>query len=319
LEAALDSLAAQTDPDYELLVVDDGSRDDSPERVRARAARDPRIRLLRTQADRSGLVAALELGRREARGEWILRMDADDLAHPRRLAWSRALLASDPRLGAVGTLVRSFPDHAVQTGRARYDAWLNGLRRHDDMARERFVESPLAHPSVLFRARAVAEVGGYRALEGPEDYDLWLRLLHAGWRLGKVPRLLLFWREGEQRASRQDPRYSAAGFTRVRAEALAQHLAGRPAAIVGAGAAGKRLAKALTSHGVEVRFFLDLDPRKIGRAPGGVPVLDHLDGLRQRRDEVLLTAVNARGARTAARTWLREQGLVEGEDFYLAS
>lgn len=316
LAAALASLAAQTDPDYELLAIDDGSRDGSLALLRAHAAHDPRIRVLQTERP-GGLVAALELGRAQARAPRLLRMDADDLAHPQRLALSRRQLDGDPRLGAVGTLVRSFPDHAVQAGRRRYDAWLNGLRSHAAMARERFVESPLAHPSVLLRAAAVAQVGGYRDLDGPEDYDLWLRLVAAGWRLGKVPRLLLFWRERDDRASRRDPRYRTAGFTAVRAQALATELGDRPAWILGAGQAGRRLAKALVRHGAQVEAFLDLDPKKVGRAPGGVPVRGP-DAVHTRGDAVIVTAVRAWGARASARTWLEGHGLREGADFWLA-
>jgi len=221
-------------------------------------------------------------------------------------------------VAAVGCLVRSFPDAAVASGRRRYDAWLNGLRRHEDMARERFVESPLAHPSVTFRADAVAAVGGYRAIDGPEDYDLWLRLLAAGWRLAKVPRVDLFWRESPGRASRTDPRYGKEGFARVRAAAIARHLAGRPAAIVGAGTGGRRLARSLTSAGARVAGFVDLDRRKVGRAPYGLPVLGPEEGLERLGEVVWLSSVRSWGARAEVRGWLAGAGLVEGDGFFLA-
>ncbi len=296
--------------------MDDGSRDGTLERVRELAAMDARIRIL--DGPGGDLVGALEVGRCAARGRLIMRMDADDLAHPRRLERCRALLESDQRLAVVGCLVRSFPQAEVRAGRRRYDAWLNGLRTHADMARERFVESPLAHPSVLFRADAVAAVGGYRHFDGPEDYDLWLRLFAAGHRFAKVDRILHFWRERKGRLSRCDPRYGADGMARARAAALARELNGRPAAIIGAGTAGRRLARYLRDRGARVAYFLDLDPRKVGRAPYGIEVREHREGLRRRDGEVLLTCVNAWGARARARAWLREAGLVEGEDFFLA-
>ncbi|MBL4848862.1 MAG: glycosyltransferase family 2 protein, partial [Planctomycetes bacterium] len=228
VDAAIASVLAQTDGDFELLAIDDGSSDGTSERLAAWAARDQRVCVLPIPESSGDLVAALRHGCARARGRYLLRMDADDLTHPERLSRSRALLQSDPRLAVVGCLVRSFPELDVQPGRSRYDAWLNGLRRHEDLLRERFVESPLAHPSVLLRATALAEVGGYRAFEGPEDYDLWLRLFAAGWRCEKVPALLHFWREGETRLSRTCGRYARAGFGRARSRALALHLGGRP-------------------------------------------------------------------------------------------
>lgn len=318
LDAALGSVLAQTDPDFEVLAIDDGSSDGSAERLREWAARDARVRVLGLPESGGDLVAALRLGCEAARGRYLLRMDADDLAHPERLARSRALLESDPRLGVVGCLVRSFPEASLQSGRVRYDAWLNGLRRHEDMLRERFVESPLAHPSVLIRREALESVGGYRSFAGPEDYDLWLRMFAAGWRAEKVPAILHFWREGPERLSRVDRRYGRAGMGRARSEALLAHLAGRPAVIAGAGQAGRRLARDLLAGGGQVSFFLDLDPRKVGKSPHGVPVLGIEAGLEALEGELILSCVNGWGRRAAVRALLEERGLEEGPDFLLA-
>lgn len=317
VDAALESVRAQTDPDFEVVVVDDGSSDGTSERLAEHAANDPRVRVLRREGA-GDLIAALELGRRAARGALLLRMDADDLAEPTRLERCRALLDADPRLGVASCLVRSFPDDEVREGRRRYDAWLNALVDHEAMARERFVESPVAHPSVLMRADAVEAVGGYRDPAGPEDYDLWLRLFAAGHRFAKVPEVLLRWREGPARASRRDARYGPEGMSRVRAAALAVELRGRPAAIVGAGTAGRRLARHLLAEGARVSCFLEVDPKKVGRAPHGVPVLAHEEGLRRRGDAVVVSAVNAWGARERVRELLTGEGLVEGLEFFLA-
>jgi glycosyltransferase involved in cell wall biosynthesis len=317
IDEALGSVLAQTDPDFEVVAVDDGSTDGTSERLAAHAARDPRVRVLRRDGP-GDLIAALEVGRRAARAPLVLRMDADDVALPTRLARSRALLDEDPRLAVVSCLVESFPADEVREGRRRYDTWLNALVAHEDMARERFVESPVAHPSVLFRADAVEAVGGYRDPRGPEDYDLWMRLFAAGHRFAKVPEVLLRWREGPARASRRDARYGGDGFARVRALALAELLAGRPAAIVGAGTAGRRLARYLLEAGARVTCFLEVDPKKVGRTPHGVPVLAHEEGLREVGDALVISAVNAWGARERVRDLLLAAGLAEGTGFVLA-
>ena len=316
LGPALESVLHQTTPAAELICVDDGSTDGSSELLDRYRRRHARIRVLRREGPEGDLVAALELGRRAVQTELVLRMDADDVAHPRRAERVHALFA-DPRVALAGCLVRSFPSVLVRPGRRRYDAWLNGLRRHEDMARERFVECPLAHPSASFRARAVEAVGGYRSFAGPEDYDLWLRLLAAGWRFGKAPRVLLGWREGPARLQRQDSRYGPAGMARARARALGVLLGKRPIQILGAGSAGKRLARELIREGARVTGFLDLDPRKLGRAPHGVPVLPYREELARAPEALIVSCVNAWGARSEVRALLNASGRAEGCDFFL--
>src|SRR5205814_831107 len=87
------------------------------------------------------------------------------------------------------------------------------------IARERFIESPLVHPSVLAR-RAVLAENGYRDGPFPEDYELWLRLLARGVLMAKVPRVLLTWREHAARATRRDPRYAPARHRELKVQAL---------------------------------------------------------------------------------------------------
>ena len=313
LAEALASVLAQTDRDLEVLLVDDGSRDLTRD-VAARFAEDPRLRIL--QGKGKGLVAALELARGEARGRYLLRMDADDVARRERLALQRAVLEADARVACVSSLVASFPAPAL--GRRLYDAWLNAHVSHEAMARVRFIESPVAHPSVLLRADAVAAVGGYQGEPWPEDWDLWLRLFEAGHRFAKVPRVLLDWRERPDRLSRTDTRYQKDALFPLRARYLRGPLAGRAAILCGAGKGGAALARALAREGVTVRAFVDVAERRIGGEKAGLPVhgLDALGSLRT--DELVIGVAGGRGARAELRSALRARGLTEGVDFFLA-
>lgn len=319
LDEALASVLAQTDRDLEVLVVDDGSRDGTAAIARAASARDGRVRVLATPG--VGIVGALELARAEARGRWLLRMDADDVAHPRRLELSRALLEADPRVACAATLVESFDTTApLGLGRRQYDAWLNAHLSHEAMARVRFVEAPVAHPSVLLRASAVAGVGGYREDPGPEDWDLWLRLFEAGHRFAKVPRVLLRWRERPSRLTRTDARYEKPGLVSVRARHLARGpLAQRPAILCGAGKGGGALARALALEGATVAAFVDVAERRVGGTKAGVPVHPLEELPRIRGDALVLGVAGGRGARASVRASLRAFGLVEGRDFFLAA
>jgi glycosyltransferase involved in cell wall biosynthesis len=319
LSASLESLAVQTDPDFELLLVDDGSRDGTAEIARRAAAHDGRIRIF--SGPGRGIVSALELARGQARGRYLLRMDADDIAHPRRLELTRAVLESDRGIACVSSLVESFDETAaIGLGRRQYDAWLNAHVSHDAMARVRFVESPVAHPSVLLRAEAVASVGGYRDDPGPEDWDLWLRLFEAGYRFEKVPRILLRWRESPGRLTRTDARYEKSGLVSVRARHLARGpLARRGAILCGAGKGGGALAQALVAEGVRVKAFIDVARRRVGGRKAGIPVFAWSDLRYVRDDEVVLGAAGGRGARASLRATLLAIGLKEGSEFYLAA
>lgn len=308
------SLEAQTDPAFEVLAVDDGSRDGTRELLEAWARRDPRVRVLGQGP--LGIVPALELARRRARGTFLARMDADDVADPRRLAAQRAFLEGHPRVAACGSRVRYFPRRGLGRGARRYERWINATSTPEEVSREVFVECPLAHPSFFLRAAAVAAVGGYRDMGWPEDYDLVLRLWGAGHALANVPEVLLHWREGPERLSRTHPTYALEAFVRCKVHHLRETLlrGGRPAAVWGAGPVGKAFARVLLAEGTPLAAFVEVDPRKIGQAIHGAPVLDTPGGLAL--EGVLhLAAVGQPGGRATLRGLLSGAGLREGRDF----
>ncbi|MFW5875392.1 MAG: glycosyltransferase [Myxococcota bacterium] len=317
LDEALRSVLSEREVPLEVLAVDDGSQDDGPERVRARARDDPRVRPLTTQG--VGIARALNLAVEGARAPLLARMDADDVSLPGRFPRQVAMLEGDPSLGAVGTRVEAFPAGAVGGGLARYVRWQNGLVTPADHDRDLFVESPLCHPSVAIRRRAMDAVGGYHEGPFPEDYDLWLRLHAAGWRLAKVPQVLLRWRHESGRMTFQDPRFAPERFRELKARHLAPrlHAIGRPVTLWGAGPTGRRLGRALEAHGIRAQRFVDIDPRKIGGHARGVPIVAP-ERLRK-GTELILVAVGARGARKLIRNALDARGFVELEDYICAA
>ncbi len=313
---ALRSILRQTLRDLELVAVDDGSTDGTPAILAEAAAADGRVRVIRGPGQ--GIVAALEAGRAVCSGAYVARMDADDVAHPLRLAEQIARLDEDASLDGLGCNVSMFPAQQVGEGMRRYVGWINSLHDADDVARERFVESPLVHPAVVLRARALEAVGGYVERGWPEDYDLWLTLLGSGARLANLPAVRLFWRDHGKRLTRTDPRYGKAQHLALKA----RHLAAGPlaerrsCAIWGAGKTGRALARALEAEGIAVEYWVDVDPAKIGRLRRGVPVLGAGE-LPPPGGPLLLSAVAARGARAEIRADLQKSGWREGRDYLL--
>lgn len=324
LDEALQSLAVQSLRDFEVVAVNDGSTDETGRILEGWARRDERVRPLHRPAN--GLVAALNDGLAACRGVFVARMDADDVALPERLAAQLAFIAADPSLNVVATAVEGFADggQPLGAGMTRYLDWMNGLTTHEQMERERFIESPVVHPSVFVRRETLARVDGYRDAGWAEDYDLWMRLFSAGARFGKVPRALLRWRDRPERATRTDGRY---GVRRHRALKFSFLLEGplkdpqRPIVFWGAGLEGKPFLRLLHEFGRPARAVIDLDPRKIGSHAGNVVhgarvvAVDALGSLLVDRP-VVLVAVGVPTARPDIRNALQGVGMREGDDFW---
>lgn len=184
LREAVDSVLRQSFRDFELLVVDDGSTDDSVAILQGRA--DPRIRIVRN-ARNLGLVASLNRGLAEARGRWVARADADDVNHPVRIERQLPLLERGfPAVGSDVMLIDAdghFRGHWRAARHAEGLAWDLGFR------------CCFAHGSVMFDPNRVRGLGGYRESVRSEDWELWSRMVRAGERLATVPATLVRYRQ----------------------------------------------------------------------------------------------------------------------------
>jgi GT2 family glycosyltransferase len=316
LVPCLRSLRRQSLASFEVVAIDDGSTDETAEIFRRETAADRRFRLV--PASGRGLVSALGQAAAETSAPWLARMDGDDVCHARRFELQLALASAAPETCIVSSLVRIAPRPPLP-GMARYERWINALRTHEQMLEQLFVESPLAHPSVLMRRDAFDAAGGYRARPWPEDYDLWLRLAAAGGRFAKVPRVLLWWRDRPDRASRTLPEYSAAAFRACKLEHLRRaYPLERGCVILGAGPTGRPWARLLQAEGVEVRAFVDINPRRLGRTIAGVPVVGY-DALCRLGPAVLLSAVGREGGREQVLEWFRQNPPAAGQRLVLVA
>jgi glycosyltransferase involved in cell wall biosynthesis len=295
LPECIASIEAQTFRGFEVIAVDDRSEDESAELCRLAG-----YRVIRS----SGLVNALNAGLETATGDYIARMDADDVMHAERLEAQLALI--EQGFDLVATQVEMFPE--VRAGYREYLRWQNAVITPEQIDANIYVESPFAHPSVMFRK-------GPRYADGPfpEDYELWLRMHASGARMAKVPRVLLRWRESETRASRVDPRYSRDAFEKLRAAYLAKDprvINASELVIWGAGQLARRRVRMM---GLNPSAFVDVDPRKIGKAIGNAPV-HHYEWLRGRTSFVLIFVTNHH-ARDEVIDVLTGWGYVAGRDF----
>jgi glycosyltransferase involved in cell wall biosynthesis len=188
VEEAVESILAQSFGDFELLIYDDGSQDDTPKRVGELAQRDRRITLFRGGAE--GLAVWLREGVRRARGELVARMDADDVARPERFARQLAHLDAHPAVVALGT------DALHVDPERRPIRRLGVATEHETLDAELLRGNGIAllHPTLMARREALLAAGNYRTdYPFAEDLELFLRLSEHG-RLANLPDVLLEYR-----------------------------------------------------------------------------------------------------------------------------
>lgn len=223
LQESVESIRSQTLAQFELIVLDDGSTDDSPRYLASVA--DPRLRVERLE--KGGLVTALNHGLRTARASFVARIDADDVAYPDRLRLQYEYLERNPDCVALGTQCRRIDassNPAFEGRYARFPVSTSAIRW------EALFRSPILHPSSMFRREAVLELGGYRSeFDVSEDYDLWTRLTARG-RLANLAETLLHYRMHEKAVSR---------IHKERQIRQASRIAGAYAASLGAGLESK--------------------------------------------------------------------------------
>lgn len=173
LPETLDSLIRQTNKNFEVIAVNDGSTDDSLKILEAYAARDSRIVVI--NQENQGLVKTLNLAAKQASGEYLARIDADDVALDRRLELQLAAI----RENSSRVLIAGGFDVMNEDGEILYhDAIPTDPQ---DILIAMYSRNPIAHGSILMRRSAFEKVGGYSEDCGPtEDYELWTRLSTVG-------------------------------------------------------------------------------------------------------------------------------------------
>ena len=197
LEKAVRSMLLQSFPNFELIAVDDGSTDGSLGILQQLAQEDPRIRIL--SRPNTGIVGALNDGLAVARGEYIARMDADDISHPARLATQLRYLDKHPEVVGVGCDVcmidpagRPLKEFKVTTDPQKLRQKIIGI---EDIG--------IIHPALMVRRDVMKRVGGYRPeYNFVEDFDLYFRLLDEG-ELANVPGVLLDYRQHQASTNAQ--------------------------------------------------------------------------------------------------------------------
>jgi len=186
---AIQSILSQSHHDFELIIIDDGSSDKTLDIIKKYAEIDSRIRAI--TRENQGLSKSLNEGYRLARGNWIARMDADDISHPNRLEKQLALIQSRSA-DVCGTWIELF---GAQQRTKRYFTEDNLIKT------ELLFGSPIGHATVLMRASLAKSLQYDPSFEHAEDYDYFERAAKAGWKFTNIPEILYRYRFHQKQTS----------------------------------------------------------------------------------------------------------------------
>ena len=210
LKQAIESILAQTFSDFEFLIIDDGSTDDSSAIVSSYT--DPRIRLTANPGN-LGLTETLNSGMRLARGRYVARMDCDDISHRRRLATQVAFMDAHGEVAVCGTWIRGF---GAERFVKRYPLDDARIRAH------LLFENAIAHPSAMLRRSVFIQLGLSYASSyaNAEDYELWTRVPSCC-KLANIDRILLYYRRHARQVSVEGLKAQSAVTATIRKRQLA--------------------------------------------------------------------------------------------------
>lgn len=310
LKEAIDSILNQTYVNFELILINNGSTDGSAEVANAYATH-AKVQIV-TEI-RRGVVFAANKGIKVAKGDFIARMDADDISEPNRLETQIGYLLRNDSVDVVSGLVE-YMGPEENEGFIHYVDWLNSIKTADEIHLNQFVEFPLANPTLMFR-RTVFNDGIYADGDFPEDYEFFLRLQSAQIKMAKVDKIVLSWRDSETRLTRTDSRYSHEAFFRLKAKYLALWLAKNNPIypkiyLWGAGRLSRKRSNYLLDEGLEVVKYIDLKENDQSL---------HYESLPQPSNAFVVSYVANRGARAKIRAFLEQRGFKEGVNYIMAS
>ncbi|MCY1721782.1 glycosyltransferase family 2 protein [Prolixibacteraceae bacterium Z1-6] len=215
LQAAIKSILNQSFKNFELLLIDNNSNDNSYEIARRLAASDSRIILL--NETKQGVANAMNFGLQNARGRFLARMDADDISLPTRLEKQLQFLNKNPEIDFAGSEVKYIAHSKNTAGFRRFVARANSFHTSEEIERKRFIEIPIINPTLFFRRKLFEKYGACLDGNFPEDYEMQLRYLEAGVKMAKLPEPLLEWHDYSTRLTRTDKRYSTKAFFKTKA------------------------------------------------------------------------------------------------------
>lgn len=317
LEDCLNSILSQGYANWELIAVNDHSTDGSDLLLADFAEKDARIHCLTNSS--KGIIPALRMAYAHAKGDFIHRMDADDLMPAQKLEHMTAAIKKAGKGHLVTGKVKYFSSEGIGEGYEKYQNWLNELCDSHRHWIEIYKECVIASPCWMVHREDLEACGAFQEDRYPEDYDLVFRFYAQRLKVVSLPNVLHLWRDHAQRSSRIQEHYKENTFFDLKVHYFLklEHKPYRTLIIWGAGRKGKLLARILKSKGMDYQWVSN-NPLKEGKDIYGTLLEDYSKIVQKDNPQILIT-VAQKDAKIEINRFMQENNLTEHQDFYFFS
>lgn len=313
LEDCINSILNQSYTNWELIIVDDTSTDDSYKIVEKFANNDSRIILLKNSGN--GIIDALQLAFKHSKGNYITRMDSDDIMLPNKLeVLFNNLNIFGKKHIAIG-LVEYFSDEGVGEGYKNYETWLNNLTKVGINYSEIYKECVIPSPCWLIHREDFIACDGFYPKIYPEDYDLTFRFYKNNIKCIPCDTVVHKWRDYSTRTSRTHVHYAQNHFTELKVRHFLDidYNKNKTLIIWGAGNKGKIIAKILLEKNIPFEWICD-NPKKIGKDIYGKKLKAFQVLVKIKNAQSIITVAN-KTAQKEIRAYLKNLNVKPVEDY----
>jgi len=314
LPECLQSICNQTYQNWELVIVNDHSTDNSLAVVEQFALKDLRIKVFQNEG--TGIIEAMRTAFKHSKGDLITRMDADDIMTADKLEiLGKLLIAHGKGHVAIGH-VKYFSKNGIGDGYDRYGKWLNSLTSKGSNFSEIYKECVVPSPNFMVHLEDLIDCGDFQPDVYPEDYDLTFRFYKHGLKCIPCDQRTHYWRDYSTRTSRTHEHYNNNFFLEIKINYFLEleYDSNRPLTIWGAGAKGKTIAKNLVERNIPFQWICD-NPKKIGHIIYDQELLK-FDYIKQLENPQSIITVANKEAQVQIKDYMNQQGMESMKDYF---
>jgi len=293
LKESIDSILNQTYSNWQLIIINDHSNDNSLNILKEYAKSNPKILIKENKGN--GIIPALRCGLNAAEGLYITRMDADDIMDKNKLLYLYQALENKGKGWLSTGFVKYFAsDKLLNDGYKKYENWLNQLTAKNNNFSEIYKECVIPSPCWMMLKEDLHAIGGFDADIYPEDYDLAFRMYSNKINIAGVKKTIHHWRDYPERTSRNDPNYLNNTFAEIKTKYFIKNDYDSKKRLIlwGAGKKGKQIAKVLINEKIQFNWVTD-NPKKINKTIYDQKIINS-DILKEVKDIQVIIAISSK-------------------------